>query len=364
MQTSRMANPGSWLHGVVGILALFFFFPASGITAEHLEPLLSTPASGQNSQTPEKIELGKMLFFDRRLSGDGTMSCAACHNPEKGFSDGREISLNYPTTRNWRNAPTLMNVGLQKFMFHDGRARTLEEQALFPMMSSFEMNRNLDFLEEVLRSVPEYGEAFTRVFGDADITRERIAMAIAAFERTLVSRNPPLGRYIKGDKKALSADAKKGYELFIGKGGCGKCHYGESLSDHTFHALQAPENLEHEQDSRVATTRRFVAKMYHYEDFRNLKEDPGRYLITKDKKDWKAFKTPTLWEISSTAPYMHNGIFQSLDEVLEFFDQGGGKGTTALKPLNLSAREKQQLKHFLIEALTGEAVVFQYPKIP
>lgn len=365
MQTRRIAKPWSRQPGVIaGILAMYFFFPAAGMTAEQPKPLPSGPAPGHNSPALEKIELGKKLFFDRRLSGDGTMSCAACHNPEKGFSDGREISLNYPTTRNWRNAPTLMNVGLQKFLFHDGRALTLEEQALFPIMSAFEMNRNLDFLEEVIRSVPGYVEAFQRVYGDADITRERIALAIAAFERTLVSLNPPLVRYRKGDKKALSSDAEKGYELFIGKGGCGACHYGESLSDHTFHALQAPENLEQEKDPRVAATRRFVAKVNHYEDFRNLKEDPGRYLITKDKKDWKAFKTPTLWEIAATGPYMHNGIFPSLDEVIEFFDQGGGKGNTALKPLKLSDREKLLLKKFLMEALTGEAVAFQYPKVP
>ncbi len=110
----------------------------------------------QNPQTPAKIELGKKLFFDRRLSGDGTMSCATCHDPKQGYSDGLEISLNYPTTRNWRNSPTLIGVAFQKYLFHDGRAASLEEQALFPMMSAFEMNQNLDFMEEEIRSVPEY----------------------------------------------------------------------------------------------------------------------------------------------------------------------------------------------------------------
>jgi cytochrome c peroxidase len=347
--------------GLILSMVCIMAFPAS---AGDLEPLKPVPAPEQNPQTPAKIELGKKLFFDRRLSGDGTMSCAACHNPEQGFSDGREISLNYPTTRNWRNSPTLMNVGYQKFFFHDGRVQTLEEQALFPMMSAFEMNRNLDFVEEVIRSVPEYVQAFKQVFGDGDITRQRMAMAIAAFERTLVSKDPPLDRYLKGDKKAFSAEAKKGYEIFTGKGNCAECHDGMSLSDNKFYALNVPENLEQEKDPRVAATRRFVAKINHYEDFRNLKEDPGRYLITKDKKDWKAFRTPTLWEISRTGPYMHNGIFQTLDEAIEFFDQGGGKGNTALKPLNLSTEEKKQLKTFLVEALTGEQTAFQYPKVP
>jgi cytochrome c peroxidase len=348
---------------MTAVVSLHLLTPM-GVFAAHLEPFKSAPIPEQNLQAPQKIELGKQLFFDRRLSGDGTMSCATCHDPETAFTDGLEISLSYPTTRNWRNAPTLINVAYQKFLFHDGRATSLEEQALFPLMSAFEMNRNLDFVEEVIRSVPEYVRDFKNVFGDGDVTRERIAMAIAAFERTLVSVNPPLDRYLKGDHKALSDEAKKGYEIYIGKGKCSECHDGVSLSDHKFHALNVPENLEQEKDPRVAATRRFVAKVYHYEDFRNLTEDPGRYLITKDKKDWKAFKTPTLWEISRTGPYMHNGIFKTLDEVIEFFDKGGGKGNAALTPLGLNADEKNQLKTFLVEALTGTETPFVYPKVP
>src|SRR5512136_2725264 len=184
-------------HMIAAILCAIL--TASTAFAGKLEPVRAVPAPEANPQTPEKIELGKKLFFDRRLSGDGTMSCSTCHDPEKGYSDDLAISLSYPTTRNWRNSPTLINVGFQKYLFHDGRARTLEEQALFPMMSAFEMNRNLDFVEEVIRSVPEYVEEFKKVFGDGDITRQRMAMAIAAFERTLVSVNPPLDRYLKGD---------------------------------------------------------------------------------------------------------------------------------------------------------------------
>lgn len=348
---------------LLGILWVLLLIPATAVAGK-LEPVGAMPVPATNPQTPEKIELGKQLFFDRRLSGDGTMSCSTCHDPEKGYSDDLAISLSYPTTRNWRNSPTLINIGFQTNLFHDGRAHTLEEQALFPMMSAFEMNRNLDFLEEVIRSVPEYVREFKKVFGDGDITRERIAMAIAAFERTLVSVNPPLDRYLKGDEKAFSPEAKKGYEIFIGKGRCVECHVGVSLSDNRFHALNVPENLEQEKDPRVAATRRFVAKVYQYADFRNLTEDPGRYLITRDKKDWKAFRTPTLREISHTGPYMHNGIFSTLDEVIEFIDEGGGTGNTALKPLGLSVYEKKQLKVFLTEALTGEEITIQYPKVP
>lgn len=331
--------------------------------AGHLEPFRGVPIPEINPQTPHKIELGKKLFFDRRLSGDGTMSCATCHIPDMAFTDGQEISLSYPTTRNWRNAPTLVNIGLFKNLFYDGRATSLEDQALFPIMSAFEMNLNLDYLEEKIRVVPEYVRAFQEAFG-GDVSRERIAMALASYQRSLVSLNAPIDRYLKGDKAALSPQAQEGYAIFTGKGKCTDCHDGALLSDDKFHALNIPENPEHQNDPRITATRRFVAKVYHYPDYRTLNEDPGRYLITKDSKDWKAFRTPTLREVAKTAPYMHNGIFGTLDEVIEFFDQGGGKGNTALKPLGLSASEKAALKVFLGEALSGEDIVVRMPEVP
>ena len=336
--------------------------PASS-EAGQLEPIKSVTIPDNNPQTPEKIALGKTLFFDRRLSGDGTMSCATCHIPELAFSDGQDISMSYPTTKNWRNAPTLMNSAFQRQLFYDGRAATLEDQALFPMMSAFEMNKNLDYLEEQLRQVPGYVDAFSRVF-NAEVTRERIAMALASFERTLISKNAPLDIFLNGKKDALSEEALKGLEVFTGRGKCIDCHYGVNLDDDGFHALQAPENPKLLNDPRVITTMRFVAKVYHYDDYRNLKEDPGRYLITKDKKDWKAFRTPTLREISKTSPYMHNGVFDTLDEVIDFFDRGGGEGNTALKPLGLSVAEKRYLKAFLSEALTGEEIKIKTPVMP
>ncbi|HBI14746.1 MAG TPA: cytochrome-c peroxidase [Desulfobulbaceae bacterium] len=348
------------------ILWIFFsvlFLPVYTF-AGHLEPFKNIPVPEQNPQTAAKVELGKKLFFDRRLSGDGTTNCGTCHDPEMGYSDGLEISLHYPTTRNWRNSPTLYNVAFHKYQFHDGRAATLEDQALFPMMSAFELNQNLDYVEEEIRAVPEYVAAFTEVFGDGDTTKERIAMAIAAFERTIVSRDAPLDKYLAGDQSALSAEAEKGYALFIGKGKCTECHFGVNLIDDRFHALNVPENPEHLTDPRIAATRRFVAKVYHFEEYRTLADDPGRYLITKDMKDWKAFKTPTIREITKTAPYMHNGIFATLDEVIEFFNAGGGSGNTVLKPLQLTPEEKGQLKVFLEEGLVGAPLTMTYPKIP
>ncbi|MGE5301243.1 MAG: cytochrome-c peroxidase [Acidobacteriota bacterium] len=343
-------------------LAIALFVPAA-VNAYDLEALQSVPVPANNPQTPGKIELGKKLFFDRRLSGDGTMNCATCHNPELAFTDGLDISLSYPTTKNWRNSPTLIDSAFRKYLFYDGRARTLEEQALFPMMSAFEMNKNLDYLEEQIQLVPEYRAEFRDVFG-GEVTRERIAMAIAAFERTLISTGTPLDRFLKGDDAALSEGAKKGLAVFKGKGKCIECHDGADLADDKFYALDVPENPKLMDDPRVTTTMRFVAKVYHYNEYRDLKEDPGRYLITKDKKDWKAFRTPTLRYIAKTAPYMHNGVFETLDQVIEFFDKGGGEGNTVLKPLGLSPDEKRYLKAFMTEALTGEDVVIKNPDVP
>ncbi|MDX9714511.1 MAG: cytochrome c peroxidase [Dissulfurispiraceae bacterium] len=349
-------------NSIIGLIFILFLIPAVAYSA-HIEYFKNIPVPAENPQTPEKIELGKKLFFDRRLSGDGTMSCATCHVPEQAFTDGLDISMSYPTTRNWRNTPTLLNAALYKTYFFDGRAATLEEQTLFPIMSAFEMNKNLDYLEEHIQSVPAYAADFKKVFG-GDVTRGRIAMALAAFQRTLVSMNAPLDRYLKGDKNALSADAKKGYELFKGKAGCVRCHDGVLLSDSQFHALNIPENPAFVNDPDVSATRRFVAKVYHYADYKNLKEDPGRYLVTNNKKDWRAFRTPTLRNIALTAPYMHNGIFKTLDEVIDFLNNGGGKGNKILTPLGLTSEEKKQIKVFLTEGLAGDKVRIKHPDIP
>jgi cytochrome c peroxidase len=345
---------------LVMLLPALFTGPARAAGLEQLRPV---PVPGNNPQTAAKIELGKKLFFDRRLSGDGTMSCATCHNPELAFTDGLDISLSYPTTKNWRNSPTLIDVAFRKSLFHDGRAGTLEEQALFPMMSAFEMNKNLDYLEEQIQLVPDYIAEFRRVFG-GEVTREKIAMAIAAFERTIISKRTPLDSYLNGDGKALSEDARRGLAIFTGKGRCVECHDGIDLSDDRFYALDVPENPKLLDDPRVTTTMRFVGKIFHYDGYGSMMEDPGRYLITKDKKDWKAFRTPVLRYVAKTAPYMHNGVFGTLEEVIEFFDRGGGKGNTILKPLGLSDDEKKYLKIFMSEALTGKDVVVKMPEVP
>lgn len=348
------------------VLSLFVISSPVIVGAAHLESLKSVPVPKDNPQNPEKIELGKKLFFDRRLSGDGTMSCVTCHDPETGYSDQLEISLSYPTTKNWRNSLPLINTAYNTSLFWDGRAQSLEEQALFPMMSAFEMNQNLDFLEEELKEVPEYVDAFKKVFG-GEITRQRIAMALASFERTITSRNAPLDKYLDGDDNALAPEQKMGYGIFTGKGKCSRCHDGANFTDNTFYNLGVADNPALMNDPRVTATMRFTAKVSGYKEYRSLTEDPGRYLVTKDKKDWKAFKTPGLRELALTAPYMHNGVFETIDDVIEFFNKGGGEDknkTPLLAPLNLTDAEKQALKSFLLEALKGELTVVRIPDIP
>lgn len=336
----------------------------SAADASPLAPMPPPPSPPENPTTPEKVALGKMLFFDRRLSGDGTMSCASCHDPETGYTDGLAISLSYPTTRNWRNAPGLVNAAYRMTLFWDGRSVSLEEQALFPMMSPFEMNRNLDYVEEVLKTVPVYVEAFQKIF-NGEITRQRVAMAIAAFERTIVSRDTPLDRHLRGEKDALTAKQRAGYELFVGKARCSACHGGENLTDERFHNLGVPEDPNAMKDPRVTVTARFVGKVSGFPDYRTLREDPGRFLVTKVPADWKAFVTPPLREVASTAPYMHNGVFRTLEEVIDFFDRGGGPATNApLFPLGLTPEEKGALKAFLAEALSGEVAKVRPPAMP
>jgi cytochrome c peroxidase len=330
--------------------------------APALEPMPEAAAV----ENPALVELGRTLFFDRRLSGDGTMSCATCHDPSMAYADGLDISMSYPTTSNWRNSPTLLNVGLAPVLFHDGRAASLEEQALFPMRSAFEMNQDLDYLEQELASVPGYVRAFEAALGPGPITRGRIARALAAFERTLISRGSRLDRHLRGEADALGAEARAGLALFTGKAGCIRCHHGAALSDYAFHRTGVPEHPGMATDPRMGATVRYVGRLAGYPDYAAITEDPGRYLVTARAEDWKAFRTPALRDLAETGPYMHNGVFSSLAEVVEFYNAGGGPGADELiiKPLGLSATERAALVKFLNEALGGTYPVATPPEIP
>lgn len=354
------------LRKILSGMIVGWFLGTSPAQAAGLAPLPPPPVPAENPASAPKVELGKMLFFDRRLSGDGTMNCATCHDPESGFGDRLPVSLSYPTTKNWRNAPTLINVAYRTSLFWDGRSGSLEEQALFPVASAFEMNQNIDYLEEELKAVPEYVELFRSVFG-GEITRGRIAMALAAFQRTILASDTPLDRFLRGKTGALSARQREGYDLFVGKAGCHRCHDGALLSDGKFHNLGVPENPKRSADPQVSATRRFVAKVSGYGGYRELSEDPGRFLVTHDPQDWKAFLTPSLRNVSDTAPYMHNGAFRTVAEVIAFYDRGGGddpKKSRMLAPLHLSPEEKKSLETFLLEALSGTLSPVKPPRIP
>lgn len=338
----------------VGILALSLLVTACGSTtttppattsAVKLDPkvvfgpLGDMPIPVDNPMTPEKIELGKMLYFDKRLSGDDTISCASCHEPAKGWSDNRRTFLGFQGHQGHRNSPTIINAGYLSSQFWDGRAMTLEEQALGPIQSEVEMNLPLDQLVAKLSAIPEYVERFEQVFGPDSITPENVAKAIAAFERTVVINDSAFDKYLAGDDAALSAEAKRGLDLFVGKAGCVNCHNGPSLTDNNFY------NVGIVNDPSI---------------------DRGRAEFTGNPEDTDKFKTPALRGIGHTAPYMHDGSLKTLEEVVDFFNNGGGEHpnkSPLLQPLNLTDQEKADLVAFL-ESLSGTLPIVEEPALP
>jgi cytochrome c peroxidase len=350
------------------ITIVYMFIVATLIGKEpKLEPLPEVKIPNDNPQTKIKIELGKLLYFDPRLSGDGSTSCATCHDPNQGFAKSTEMSPAYPGNKHFRHSPTVLNTAYNDRLFWDGRAKSLEEQAEKPIASPFEMNMNYDLLEERLKSIPKYVELFKKAFpGEKDpITIKNIAKAIAAFERTLVTPNSPFDRYLRGDKNALTPQQIKGMELFQGKANCIQCHNGPNLTDNQLHITGVPK-AKVEDDPQVAAVRRFVLRTSGIKDFDKYAQDPGAFASTNDKDKIYAFKTPSLRNIAITPPYMHNGVFKTLDDVIEFYNQGGGNVKNKdpnLKRLNLTKEEKEALKAFL-QSLTGELPEIEEPELP
>jgi cytochrome c peroxidase len=317
-------------------------------------PLPPVPVPEDNPMTPEKVELGKLLFFDARLSADGSLACVSCHLPEQGWTTNTPLSPAYPTSMERRNSQTLINVAYNKTLLWDGRAAALEKQALGPIQNPLHMNHNLDLLIEKLKAVPDYVERFQNVFGTS-VTPDGLGKALAAFERTLITRNAPFDRYMKGDQQAISESALRGMELFQGKARCILCHHGSNFTDNQFHNLGVPPAplLAH---PLVQASLRFDAKRMNIQAYQEVTEDWGRYLVTKEEKDKGAFRTPSLRNVTQRDPYMHNGVFQSLEEIIDFYDQGGGavpRKSPLIQPLGLTAQEKRDLLTFL-HALTGE----------
>jgi cytochrome c peroxidase len=310
--------------------------------------------------TPEKVELGKLLFFDPRLSGDLSTPCSRCHVPALGWGNEGPMSIGYPGTIHWRNAQTILNSAYYAKLFWDGSSLSLESQAPAAAEGNVAGNGDPIMMEERLAQVPEYVRLFREVFG---IGRPSIAhawLAVAAFQRTLVSdpAKVPFDRFAKGDKTALSPAAQRGLALFTGKARCIQCHNGPLASDQDFHNLGLPEHPLFETMPLAQITHRYeqYIKGVSESRYRTAGRDLGLYYVTKRPEDIGKFRTPSLRELKYTAPYMHNGLLPTLGEVIDFYDAGGGpaSGKSALvKPLGLTGQEKDDLRAFL-ESLSSE----------
>jgi cytochrome c peroxidase len=346
---------------VTGLVLAILLLPATRPRAAKITFPLPLPKMA--SQPPEVVELGRMLFFDRRLSGDGTMSCASCHIPEEGYGDGQPLSGAYPTNKHWRHTQTLINVAYLESFFWDGRSRSLEDQARGPIHTSFEMNLNLDYLVARLREIPTYAATFRKAFG-GEMTTEQILKALVAFERTLVVDDTPFDRYLAGDPEALNPEALKGAEIFFGeRGGCGVCHAGALLTDEKFHNIGVADTSDLRKDPQRRATRNFFLGQMGLSP---MERDPGRYAVSRKQRDMGAFRTPPLRQVAQTAPYMHNGSLGSLEAVVEFFSHGGGEDpnkSPLLQKRSFSEEEKSALLSFL-HSLSGTVPEAKPPVLP
>lgn len=306
---------------------------------EFLVPLGEVPIPTNSQMTPEVLELGKILFFDPRLSGNNEVSCKTCHDPELGYGDGKATFTKIDGTQGLRNSPTVINSGFYTSLFWDGRAGSLEEQALGPIQDPGEMNQPLGELAEKLKAIEGYEELFLAAFEDG-ITIENVGKALAAFQRTIIINDTRYDRFLKGDIDALTSEEIRGLDLFAGKAFCITCHNGENLTDNQYYNLGLNS------------------------------EDKGRYTITGDERDLGRIRTPGLYGITHTAPYMHDGSMETLEEVIEFYNRGGdGHPNTSMfmkmfmSQLNLTEAEKADLLAFL-KVLGGEVPVVEKPALP
>lgn len=331
--------------GRVVRLVLFggvFCIPGTARCQEYVLPHGLTPlkAPAENPYSSEKAELGKQLFFDKRLSRDDTVSCATCHDPEKGWSNGEAVATGVRGQKGGRSAPTIINAAYAPLQFWDGRAIGLEGQALGPIQNPIEMDLTLEEAVNKLNAIEGYRKQFQKVF-KTDVTSENIAKAIACFERTVLSGNAPYDRFKAGDKTALSESAQRGMKLFFGKANCSACHTGSAFSDGAFHNIGMGT-----QPGRI---------------------DIGRFEHSKLDGDKSSFKTPGLREIKHTAPYMHDGSHKTLTEVVEYYNKGGEANPQLdeeIFELKLSKEEIEDLVRFMEEGLSGDYPNVTPPKLP
>lgn len=341
-----------------------------------LAPLGPPPIPADNMQSPEKIELGKILFFDPRIGGDASTGCSTCHEPDQGWAWAEDFSRGYPGTVHWRNSQTIINSAYFPRQFWAGSASSNEKQAKSAAKGGVAGNGEDDLMEARLAVIPEYRQRFKDVFGTEWPLIQDVWRAISSFERTLVQRDTPLDKYLLGDKSALNEEELRGKALFEGKAGCISCHNGAITSDQSYHNIGIPPNKRWEEDGLAQITFRFeqYAKGQTQEGYRTAKSDWGFYYRGKNKWDRGKFRTAPLRYLKYTAPYMHNGVFYTLEEVVDFYDRGGfdedGRTTNfpenksaLIKPLGLSDDEKSELIAFL-ESMSGDEMLMEKPVMP
>ncbi|WP_172915240.1 cytochrome-c peroxidase [Capnocytophaga canimorsus] len=314
-------------------------------------PPMKFPADNPFSQA--KRELGKILFFDPRLSSSKQIACASCHDSELGWADGRTVSFGHDRKTGTRNSMSIINIGYHKTFFWDGRANSLEEQMLFPLKDTLEMHSSETIALENIRPIKEYAPLFEKAFGDSDITIERIQKAIATFQRTINSGKSKFDRFISGESNKFTDEEVIGLHLFRTKARCINCHNTPLFSDQKFHN---------------------VGLTYY-----GLKlQDLGRYNITQEKENIGQFKTPSLREVGRTAPYMHNGLMPHLSGIIQMYNVGMPrpkptekqkndplfpKTDTLLQELHLSKEEMKALEAFLL-TLSSPVYREKTPNLP
>ncbi len=306
------------------------YFFVWGLFLIFLFPIRSLHAQGGGGASMERVELGRLLFFDKRISVDDTVSCATCHDPARAYTDNQPVSTGVKGLKGGRNAPTVINRIFGTIQFWDGRAGSLEEQAKGPMINPVEMGMpDHNAVVSKLGKIGYYKDKFKEIF-NREINIDDIVAAIASFERTVVSDDSKFDRFTTGENDALNASERRGMDLFAGKARCAVCHSGIRFTDEDFHNIGVGMDKEN--------------------------PDLGRYKVTHNDDDKGAFKTPTLRDVASTAPYMHDGGLKTLEDVINFYD-GGGIANPNLHPiiekLELSVGEKKDLAAFL-RALSGE----------
>ena len=338
----------------VAVLAILVALVASaGILTTHAfvsKP--EVPPARTAQVVPTSVEeLGKLLFFDNRLSGDSSISCATCHDPELAWTDGMALSAGYRSTLYFRNTPTIMNAGRMPLLDWDGRFAAGDMDSLIRdhLAEAHFMNVDGRLLVERMRQVPDYEAAFQEHYG-SDVSYGKILNALSTYVSSRNSVNHPYQGFLDGDADALSPEAKAGLELFEGKAGCVQCHGGDLLSDGEMHAIGVPDNPEiFREPLRHITFRRFF-RLFGVPSYVSMRSDPGLYALTFNESDRGKFRTPSLLEAARTAPYMHNGAFETLEDVVRFYNAGGGRvGNTdsMLIPLELTDDEVDSLVAFL-----------------